>query len=96
MYRFRQSPKNRHSTIDSYVTKVGFKPLKYDLCVHVYFTDDNSINNDTENTNKKPEAILTLYVDDLILAGSDKAVLKMPNETLMSCFCYKRTWEIPR
>ena len=45
---------------------------------------DDSINNNTANTSKKPDAILTLYVDDLMLAGVDKAVLNMLKEKLMS------------
>ena len=70
----RQSPKNWHSTIDTYVMKIGFKPLKSDPCVYVYYTGDDSINNSTANTTRKLETILTLYVD-MMLAGGDKAVL---------------------
>ena len=66
--------------------KIGFKPFKYDPCVYVYYTDDDSINNSTANTSRKPEAILTLYVDDLILAGGDKVVLKMLKENMMNRF----------
>ena len=54
--------------------------------VYVYYTDGDSINNNTANTSKKPDAILTLYVDDLMLAGGDKAVPKMLQEKLMSRF----------
>ena len=54
----RQSPKNWHSTIDTYVMKIGFKPLKSDPCVYVYYTDDDSINNSPANTSRKPEACL--------------------------------------
>ena len=86
LYGFRQSPKNWHSTSDTWVMKVGFKPLKCDPCVCVYYTDDDCINSSTANTSRKPEAILTLYVDDLILTGGDKAVLKMLKEKLMSRF----------
>ena len=82
----RQSPKNWHSTIDTYVMKIGFKPLKSDPCVYVYYTDDDSINNSPANTSRKPEAILTLHVDDLMLTGGEKAVLKMLKEKLMSRF----------
>ena len=86
MYGLRQSPKNWHSTIDTYVMKIDFKPLKSDPCVCVYYTDDDSINNSTANTSRKPDGIITLYVDDLVLAGGDKAVLKMLKEKLMSRF----------
>ena len=84
LYGLRQSPMNWHSTIDTYVTKIGFKPLKSDPYVYVYYMDDDYINNSTANTSRKPEAILTLYVDDLMLTGGDKAVLKMLKETLMN------------
>ena len=48
--------------------------------VYVYYTDDNSIKN------KKPDAILTPYVDGLVLAGGDKAVLKILKVKLISRF----------
>ena len=48
--------------------------------VKVYCKNDDSINS------KKSDAILALYVDDLMLAEDDKAVLKMLKEKLMSHF----------
>ena len=94
MYGLRQSPKNWHSTIDTYVMKIDFKPLKSDPCVCVYYTDDDSINNSTANTSRKPEAILTIYDDDLMLAGGDKAMLKMLKEKLISHFATTDMGEI--
>ena len=62
--------------------------IKYNsFMVHVSCTDDDSINNNTANTSKKPDAILTLYVVyDLVLAGGDKAVLTILKEKLMIRF----------
>ena len=74
--------------------KIDFKPLKSDPCVCVYYTDDDSINNSTANTSRKPDGIITLYVDDLVLAGGDKAVLKMLKEKLMSRFVKTNTGDI--
>ena len=53
LYGLRQSPKNWSSTIDIYVMKIGFKPLKSDPCVDVYYTDDDSINNSTANASNR-------------------------------------------
>ena len=86
LYSLRQSPKNWHSTIDTYVIKIGLKALKSDPCVYVYYTDDDSINNSTTSTIRKPEAILTRYVDDLTLTGGDKAVLKALKKKLIRRF----------
>ena len=85
LYGLRQSPKNWHSTIDTFV-KIGFKSLTSEPSVYVYYTDDDSINNSTANTSRKPEAILTIYDDDLMLAGGDEVVLKMLKEKLISHF----------
>ena len=82
----RQSPKNWHSTVDTYVIKNGFKTLKSDLPVYVYYTDDDPTKNSTSNTSRKPDPILTLYVDNLMFAGGDKTVLKMLKVTPMSRF----------
>ena len=93
LYGLRQSPKNWHSTIDTFV-KIGFKSLTSEPSVYVYYTDDDSINNSTANTSRKPDGIITLYVDDLVLAGGDKAVLKMLKEKLMSRFVKTNTGDI--
>ena len=94
MYGLRQSPKNWHSTVDTYVIKNGFKTLKSDLPVYVYYTDDDPTKNSTSNTSRKPDPILTLYVDNLMFAGGDKTVLKMLKEKLMSRFVKTNTGDI--
>ena len=86
LYGLPQRPKNWHGTIDTHVMKIGFNPLESAPCVYVYYTDNHCITNSTANTSRKPEAILTLYVDDLILAGGDKVVLKMLKENMMNRF----------
>lgn len=62
-------------------------PLKSDPCVYVHCTGDGCINNPA-NANKKPEAIFTIYFDDLVLAEGNKAVLKLLKEKLMRPFTY--------
>ena len=60
--------------------------VKYNrLIVYVFCTYDDSINN-TANTSKKPDAILTFFVDELVLAGGDKAVPKILKEKPMIRF----------
>ena len=59
LYGLRQSPKNWRSTIDIYVMKIGFKPLKSDPCVYVYYPDDDSINITAQRTrarNRRPSS----------------------------------------
>lgn len=63
--------------------KIGLKLLRSDPCIYVYYTDGDSINNNTANTSKKPEAIPTVYFHDLMPAGGGKAVLKMLKEKPM-------------
>ena len=52
--------------------------LKSDPCVYIY-TSKNSDELTTLETEKqeKVSAILTLYVDDLLIAGEDKKILDM-------------------
>ena len=72
-YGLRQSPQNWFSTIDHHLGKIGFRSLKSDPCVYVY--DDENVS-----------AILTLYVDDVLLLGAHKQLLDKLKKHLMDRF----------
>ena len=59
IYDFRQNPKIWFSTMYRHLGKIGFRSLKSDACVYVYEDENDS-------------AILTLYVDDVLLLGANK------------------------
>lgn len=82
LVRSSPSPKSWYSIMDTCVVKIGLKPLDSDPGVYVYSTDDDSIII-TANEDKKPEAVLALCVDALMLDGGDKALLKVMKETPM-------------
>ena len=54
LHGLRQSPKNWFSTMDRHLSKIRFRSFKSDPCVYVYKDENGS-------------AILTLYVDDVLL-----------------------------
>ena len=77
-YGLKDAPRHWHLTIDSYLRKIGFLPLKSDPCVYVYVSEDSKqpTTNIAERLNNVA-TILALYVDDVILIGGDDAVLSM-------------------
>ena len=62
--RLAQSPGDWFKTIDPVLVKIGFVALKSDPCVYLF--DHNGAN-----------IYLTLYVDDLLLAGNDSNAISM-------------------
>ena len=72
LHGVRQSPKNWFSTMDRHLGKIEFRSLKSDPCVYVYvYKDENS------------PAILTLYVDDVLLLDVNKQLLaKLKNQRM--------------
>ena len=73
-YGLRQSPKkNCSSTMDHHLGIIGFHSLKSDPCVHVYENENGS-------------AILTLYVDDVLLLSANKQLLDKVKKKLMGRF----------
>ena len=72
-YGLRQGPKNGFSTMDHHLGMIGFCSLKLDLCVYVYEDENDS-------------AILTLYVDDVLLLGANNQLLDKLTETFMDRF----------
>ena len=69
----RQSPKNWFGTMDDHISNIGFRSLKSDLCVYVF-------------EDKTDPAILTLYVDDVLLLGNSKQLLGKLKKKLMDRF----------
>lgn len=87
LYGLKQSPKNWHGIIDTFLVGIGFKALKSDPCVYIFngtsgpTTVKQGLAKDDDST-----VILTLYVDDVLLAGGNKATLEMLKGKLMSRF----------
>ena len=73
LYGLAQSPQNWWRTIDLRLVEIGVIPLKSDPCVYIYNHDDMVI-------------IITLYVDDLPVAGSNIQVIETVKKKLMDKF----------
>eukprot|EP00752_Nemacystus_decipiens_P015081 g13435.t1 len=73
LYGLAQSPGNWFNTIDPVLVEIGFVPLKSDTCVYLY--DHAGI-----------RMYLTLYVDDLLLAGSNTGAMSMVKGKLKGRF----------
>ena len=69
----RQSPKNWFGTMDNHLSNIGFRSLMSDPCVNVF-------------EKKTDTAILTLYVDDILLLGNNKQLLGKLKKQLMDRF----------
>lgn len=73
LYGLAQSPGNWFNTIDPVLVEIGFAPLKSDPCVYLYDRDGVKI-------------YLTLYVDDLLLAGNNSDAISMVKGKLQERF----------
>ena len=58
-----QSPQNWWKTIDPKLIEIGFVPIKSDSCIYIY-NHNNTV------------VIITLYVDDLLVIGSNVRVIE--------------------
>ena len=63
LYGLAQNPQNWWKTIDPKLIEIGFVPLKSDSCVYIY-NHNNTV------------VIITLYVDDLLVIGSNIRVIE--------------------
>ena len=61
LYGLKQSPREWYEQINAYLQSLSFKRLKSEHCLYFYINNDEI-------------CIISLYVDDLIIAGSSKAV----------------------
>lgn len=64
LYGLQQSPRKWFGTLGKNLEEIGFTPLKSDPCVTIYSSGTDS-------------TILTLYIDHVLLLGSDIGVFKM-------------------
>ena len=73
LYGLAQSPRNWWQTIDPKLIELGFTSLKSDSCVYIYNHSETIV-------------IITLYVDDLLVAGSNISVIEDIKRKLMDKF----------
>ena len=73
LYGLAQSPQNWWKTIDPKLIEIGFIPLKSDSCVYIY-NHNNTV------------VVITLYVDDLLVIGSNVRVIETIKKKLKDNF----------
>jgi len=73
LYGFKQSPMKWNSSLDQYLLSIGFKLTAADPCL--YF-----------RTIKKKFVLLAVYVDDIVVAASTKAIENAVKKELKSKF----------
>ena len=78
LYGIPQAPANWHGTIDDFVIAIGFKSLKSDPCIYIY--NPTTKKESTFASWNRDTVILTIYVDDLLLVGQNKVLLKQLDE----------------
>ena len=76
LYGLKQAPKQWHEKFDNAMMSNGFKINECDKCVYV---------KDTENG----YVIVCLYVDDMLIVGSDDKMIKSTKDMLKSRFDMK-------
>ena len=76
LYGLKQAPKQWHEKFDNVVLSSGFKINECDKCVYVKDTIEGYV-------------ILCLYVDDMIIVGSNDKVIKSTKDMLNSKFDMK-------
>ena len=83
LYGLRQSPKNWFGTMDNHLSNIGLRLLKSDPCVYVLEA-------------KTGTAILTLYVDNILLLGNNKQLLGKLKKQLMDRFEMKDLGDVSK
>ena len=73
LYGHAQSPQSWWKTIDPKLVEIGFVPLKPDSCVYIY-NHNNTV------------VIITLYVDDPLVIGSNVRVIEKIKKKLKDNF----------
>ncbi|KAL6980229.1 dynamin GTPase [Sarracenia purpurea var. burkii] len=76
LYGLKQAPKQWHEKFDSAMLSGGFRINECDKCVYVKETDAGYV-------------ILCLYVDDLLIVGSDGKIIESTKNMLRSSFDMK-------
>ncbi|CAM8901338.1 unnamed protein product [Rhodiola kirilowii] len=77
LYGLKQAPKQWHQKIDEIILSRGFKLSKADKCIYSKF--DNSCNG----------VIICLYVDDMMIFGTDQKQVDLAKDFLSSSFAIK-------
>ena len=62
LYGLKQSGRQWNKTIDKFLRKNNFKPLKSEPCIYIY------------RENKKTKCIIGLYVDDMVICGENSII----------------------
>ena len=75
-YGLKQAPKQRHEKFDSVMMTNGFKINECDKCVYVKNTEHGFV-------------IICLYVDDMLIVGSNNEVIKTTKKMLNNKFNMK-------
>ncbi|KAL6982051.1 hypothetical protein U1Q18_052698 [Sarracenia purpurea var. burkii] len=76
LYGLKQAPKQWHEKFDSVVLSHGFRINECDKCVYVKDTDEGYV-------------LLCLYVDDMLIVGSNDKVIQSTKDMLNSKFDMK-------
>ncbi|PKI36255.1 hypothetical protein CRG98_043367 [Punica granatum] len=76
LYGLKQAPKQWHEKFDNAMISKGFKINECDKCVYIKETENGYI-------------ILCLYLDDILIAGSDDRMIKSTKNMLNSRFDMK-------
>ena len=76
LYGLKQAPKKWHEKFDSVMMNNGFKINECDKCVYVKNTENGYV-------------ILCLYVDDMLIVGSNARMVKSTKDILNSRFDMK-------
>ncbi|GJY76411.1 retrotransposon protein, putative, ty1-copia subclass [Tanacetum coccineum] len=76
LYGLKQAPKQWHQKFDHTMLESGFKINKYDKCIYVKDTSSGYV-------------ILCLYVDDMLIIGSNEKMIKSTKDMLKSKFDMK-------
>ena len=76
LYGFKQAPKQWHEKFDYTMLSNGFKINECDKCVYVKSTNDSHV-------------IVCLYVDDMLIMGTNKNIINSTKKILRSKFDMK-------
>ena len=76
LYGLKQAPKQWHEKFDKAVLSSGFKINECDKCVYVKSTKEGYV-------------ILCLYVDDMLIVGSNRKIIQSTKDMLNSRFDMK-------
>ena len=83
LYELAQSPVLWYDTIDGILVVIGFRPTQSDPCVHTHGSRVTLV-------------ILTLYVDDILIAGKDPTLVELKKKEFKQRFEMTDMGEVSR